>query len=64
MEKAHKNIIVMGDFNGQVGKENIKDNFCIGKYSTGKKNNNGQRLLDFALQHKTIYNEYFFQKTI
>lgn len=64
IENSHKNIIVMGDFNGQIGKRNnFGEEYTIGLYGSGKRTNNGERLVTFALQHKlSILNSFFKKK--
>ncbi|CAG4949079.1 unnamed protein product [Colias eurytheme] len=48
---AHKAIILMGDFNGQIGKRLANENNTLGQFSTGKRNDNGQRLVHLAQEH-------------
>lgn len=48
---AHKAIILMGDFNGQIGKRLTNENNILGQFSTGKRNDNGQRLIHLAQAH-------------
>lgn len=64
IQNAHKQIIVMGDFNGQIGKCNSPgEEYTIGKYAHGKRTKNGARLVSFALQNKlSILNSFFKKK--
>lgn len=63
LQQTHKNIIVMGDFNSQIGKRRQGEENVIGNYSTGKRNKNGQRLVNFILENNfTILNTLFKKK--
>lgn len=58
-----KNIILMGDFNAQIGERQIGEEHALGKYSTGKRNRNGQKLMDFILEKNfTVSNSLFKRK--
>ena len=50
MEKIPKNerIVVAADLNGHVGEGNNVDEKCMGRYGLGKRNNEGQAVVDFA----------------
>lgn len=56
-------LIIMGDFNAHLGKM-IQDNERIfSKYSTGKRSNNGQKLVEFTLdKNLTLANSLFNRK--
>ncbi|GBP51168.1 Craniofacial development protein 2 [Eumeta japonica] len=61
IQKSYKNIILMGDFNGQVGVSNSGEEFTIGRHDYGKRTKNGERLVSFAMENKlrilsTFYN--------
>lgn len=65
IENAHKQIIVMGDFNGQIGIcDNSGEEYTIGKYGYGKRTKNGARLVSFALQNKLSILNSFFKKNV
>lgn len=50
----------MGDFNAQIGTKLNKDEFKLGEFGHGKRNPNGQRLIDLLLEHKlTSINSIF-----
>lgn len=49
---AHKNTIVMGDFNGKIGQCNLGEEHLIGKHSYGKRSNNGNKIVEYAMQNK------------
>lgn len=59
--KYPKNIIVlMGDFNAQVGTKQNKDEYVLGNFGHGKRSTNGQRLIEFSLEHNlTLLNSIF-----
>lgn len=56
-----KNIItIMGDFNAQVGTKQCKEEYVLGNYGYGKRSKNGQRLVEFLLEHNlTLLNSIF-----
>ncbi|XP_052750861.1 uncharacterized protein LOC128200685 [Galleria mellonella] len=63
MQNKKKNIIIMGDFNAKVGSKSNKDEFVLGDYSSGDRNDNGQRLnaLKKAKEEtKTLQEKYNF----
>uniref|UniRef100_A0A8D8VT20 Craniofacial development protein 2 n=1 Tax=Cacopsylla melanoneura TaxID=428564 RepID=A0A8D8VT20_9HEMI len=56
-------IILAGDFNARVGRNNITWNGVIGKHGVGRQNENGLRLLQLsALEELTITSTWFQQK--
>lgn len=60
MPTLFKTIIVMGDFNGQIGKRRTNEDKVLGPHTTGKRNDNGQRLINFALENNLrIMNSYY-----
>ncbi|CAH2229923.1 jg24532 [Pararge aegeria aegeria] len=63
IEESNKNKIVMGDFNSQIGCQQEGENNVIGLYSQGKRNKNGQKLIDLALESNLrIMNTYYKKK--
>ena len=50
VEKIPKNerIVVGADLNGHVGEVNNGDEECMGRRGLGKRNNDGQAVVDFA----------------
>lgn len=64
LASAHKTIFLMGDFNGQIGERLPNEDGILGQFSTGKRNNNGQRLVSLAQAHNLrILNSFFKKKT-
>ena len=62
MEKIPRNerIVVGADLNGHVGEGNNGDEECMGRHGLGKRNNEGQAVVDFAKRRKlAITNTYF-----
>lgn len=52
-------VIIMGDFNAQIGKRRTYEDRIIGPFTTGKRNENGQKLIDYALENNLqIMNSY------
>ncbi|XP_039291025.1 craniofacial development protein 2-like [Nilaparvata lugens] len=64
-EESRK-LVVIGDFNGRIGMDEQVGNGCMGKYGCEViKNNNGQRLIEYASQHNfLIGNTWFIHKRI
>ncbi|KAL0830991.1 hypothetical protein ABMA28_001879 [Loxostege sticticalis] len=62
LENTHKTIFLMGDFNSQIGERQTNDKNVLGAFSTGKRNNNGQRLVDLAQAHHLKIMNSFFKK--
>lgn len=59
-EHAHNNLVVMGDFNAQIGTRQEFEDIIIGPYTEGKRNTNGERLVQFAFEHNlSILNSQF-----
>ena len=52
--------IVMGDFNAKVGNKKHKD--IIGNYGLGKRNESGERLLQFCEEHNLVVTNTLFQQ--
>lgn len=44
-------IILIEDFNVQLGARQIKDKYVLGKCDHGKRSTSGQRLIDLLEQH-------------
>ena len=65
MEKIPKNerIVVGADLNGHVEEGNNGDEKCMGRHGLGKRNIEGQAVVDFAKRMKlTITNTNFVKK--
>ena len=62
IQKAHKKVIVMGDFNGKIGEQLPGEEHIIGKHGYGKRSKNGDRLISFALENKLAILNSFFKK--
>ena len=60
---SNEQLILLGDFNARVGADNESWSSCIGKFGTGKMNENGQRLLELCTFHNLcITNTYFLTR--
>lgn len=56
-------IILMGDFNAQVGSKQNSCEYTLGPFGYGKRSKNGQRLVEFLLEHNlTLLNSMFKKK--
>ncbi|CAK1582177.1 unnamed protein product [Parnassius mnemosyne] len=66
MLKAHSLtdniIIVMGDFNAKIGWPKKEEWLCMGSYGYGERNERGERLINYALEHKLSIMNTFFKK--
>ncbi|XP_052738586.1 uncharacterized protein LOC128198269 [Bicyclus anynana] len=63
-EHTHKNCIIMGDFNAQVGTPRNGEDIVLGPYSYGKRTRNGQKLMEMAFENNmTILNSQFKKRT-
>ena len=59
----NKRIVVGADLNGYVGIGNNSDEECMGRRGLGKRNNEGQAVVDFAKKMElAITNTYFVKK--
>lgn len=64
-EISKGNIFVAGDFNGRVGTKDKETTEVIGKYGEQKRNNNGERLIDYCtVQNMIIANTFYEHKQI
>lgn len=62
LDCSHNTKIILGDFNSQIGKiSNFKSKY-IGPYTTGKRNQNGQRLIDFVHEQNLYIMNSFYNK--
>ena len=65
VEKIPRNerIMVEADLNGHVGEGNNGDKECMGRHGLGKRNNEGQAVVDFDKRRElAITNTYFLKK--
>ena len=59
----NERIVVVADLNGHVGEGNNGDEECMGRHGLGKRNNEGQAVVDFAKRMElAITNTYFVKK--
>lgn len=59
---ADNHIILMGDFNAQIGtRQNIHE-YVLGKFGYGKRSRNGQKLVEFLMEHNLSALNSFFKK--
>lgn len=62
LEAEHSNnLIIMGDFNAQIGKALQGEELAFGKYSNGKRSKHGQRLVEFALENNLKFINSMFK---
>ncbi|KAJ8704650.1 hypothetical protein PYW07_011838 [Mythimna separata] len=61
---SENNIVLMGDFNAQVGARVAGEEHIIGKYGRGKRSKNGEKLVELLLeQNLTLLNSMYRKKT-
>jgi len=58
--KGNDCLMVMGDFNGKVGKNKEED--FVGPYGVGTRNENGQHLVEFCRRHNLFVTNTWFQQ--
>ena len=63
-ELADKKVIVMGDFNAKIGSYKTNIYPIMGRHSFGEPNERGDRLINYALQHKLSIMNTFFKKKL
>lgn len=57
-------IIIIGDFNSQIGKGKLEEEKIVGPYYYGERNGNGDHLVEFCHEnHLKILNTWFKKKT-
>ncbi|CAH2093517.1 unnamed protein product [Euphydryas editha] len=56
-------VLVTGDFNAKIGQQQKTDNNqIIGRFGFGKRNERGERLIEYATEHKLAVMNTFFKK--
>lgn len=58
LTKHKDNLIIIGDFNAVIGEGS--DGIEVGKYGLGKRNDRGDRLLEFCRQHELVISNTLF----
>ena len=62
-DSKSKHKIIIGDFNAKIGIKNKDETFqSMGPYGIGKRNCRGERLIEFAEEHKLIIANTLFKK--
>ena len=61
--KRYQGMKVGADLNGHVEEGNNADEECMGRHGLGKRNNEGQAVVDFAKRRElAVTNAYFVKK--
>lgn len=62
-DHAHKNLVVMGDFNGQIGERQPEEDAVLGPYVQKKtRSRNGEKLVNFAQENSLKVLNTMFKK--
>lgn len=61
VENTKGDIILAGDLNGRVGRQDQKTKDVIGTHGEPLRNNNGHRIIDFCIQNNMLVMNTFFQ---
>ncbi|XP_045455664.1 uncharacterized protein LOC123665395 [Melitaea cinxia] len=57
---ADEKIIILGDFNAKIGQPKKEEKPVMGQYGLGRRNERGERLLEYAFEYRlAIINTYF-----
>lgn len=59
LSRNHEITIVMGDFNAKIGQGKCEN--VVGEHGLGKRNERGERLIQFAQEHELIVTNTFFK---
>lgn len=59
---AQNHIVLMGDFNAQVGTKQSKEEFVLGIFGQGKRSPNGELLVELLLEHKLMLLNTLYKK--
>lgn len=62
LENTHKNLIVMGDFNGKIGRQKHGEESVMGNFGIGKRSKNGERVVNIALENNLTFINSIFKK--
>lgn len=62
LENTSKHVIVMGDFNGRIGKQRQGEEAIIGKYGSSIRTENGKRMVNMALENNLKFMNSCFKK--
>ncbi|XP_033120167.1 craniofacial development protein 2-like [Anneissia japonica] len=54
-------LLICGDFNSKIGKKHLDEEKCIGNYSKGFRNDNGDALIDFCENNNLFITNSAFQ---
>lgn len=59
---SENNVVLMGDFNAQIGVQLPGEEYVIGKYGKGKRSKNGEKLVEFLLENNLTPLNTIFRK--
>lgn len=60
LNQAGKRVLLIGDFNAQVGQTSKNESLVMGPFGYGKRSNRGEKLVQYALENKlSIMNTFF-----
>jgi len=58
----NQQILILGDFNSQIGSRNMEENRYVGPYNFGRRNSQGERFLKFCRENNFKIINTFFKK--
>lgn len=64
LAKSCKNVIILGDFNAQVGQPKIEESIAVRRFGYGERSPRGEVLLNFALENKFEIMNTVFRKNL
>ncbi|CAK1579748.1 unnamed protein product [Parnassius mnemosyne] len=62
LQDTQKNVLVIGDFNGRIGSQQIGEENVVGKFGFGRRSKNGKRMIKMALENNLAFMNNFFKK--
>lgn len=62
IEKSHDTLLLIGDLNAQLGKQKSGEGKFLGPFTQGKRNDNGQKLLNLVQEHNLFIMNSFYNK--
>ncbi|XP_050563541.1 LINE-1 retrotransposable element ORF2 protein [Spodoptera frugiperda] len=61
LQETHKNVMVIGDFNGRIGMQQTGEENVIGNFGFGRRSKNGERMINMAFENNLAFMNSFFR---